>query len=161
IPLVLIVAMVILSTYIWHLNEIQTALLAISILAPYYVLLYLLRNKMTKIFTFTIKKRRFYKSILIMNAILIVVALLGTIGAVSATIVYIVGQKFKVLEDPLIEQVNDSLPGAIFGGCGFPGCRGFASAIVKAETMDGLFCPVGGQETMDKIASILGKSAPA
>ncbi|MFA7227321.1 MAG: SoxR reducing system RseC family protein, partial [Dysgonamonadaceae bacterium] len=56
IPLVLIVAMVILSTYIWHLNEIQTALLAISILAPYYVLLYLLRNKMTKIFTFTIKK---------------------------------------------------------------------------------------------------------
>jgi sigma-E factor negative regulatory protein RseC len=56
IPLVLIVAMVILSTYICHLNEIQTALLAISILAPYYVLLYLLRNKMTKIFTFTIKK---------------------------------------------------------------------------------------------------------
>ena len=95
-----------------------------------------------------------------MNAILIAVALLGTIGAVSATILYFVGQKFKVIEDPLIEQVNDILPGANCGGCGFPGCRGFASAIVKAETMDGLFCPVGGQETMDKIASILGRSAP-
>ena len=95
-----------------------------------------------------------------MNAILIAVALLGTIGAASAAILYLVGQKFKVIEDPLIEQVEDILPGANCGGCGFPGCRGFASAVVRAETMDGLFCPVGGQETMDKIASLLGKTSP-
>ncbi len=56
VPLILVVAMVILSTCVWHLTEIQGALLAIFILAPYYALLYLLRNKMTKIFTFTIKK---------------------------------------------------------------------------------------------------------
>ncbi|MCW1735805.1 SoxR reducing system RseC family protein [Anaerorudis cellulosivorans] len=56
IPLILIVSMVILSTYMWHLNEIQGALLSVSILAPYYIVLYFLRNKMTKIFTFTIKK---------------------------------------------------------------------------------------------------------
>lgn len=56
IPLILIVSMVILSTYMWHLNEIQGALLAVSILVPYYIVLYFLRNKMTKIFTFTIKK---------------------------------------------------------------------------------------------------------
>ncbi|HOV70662.1 MAG TPA: SoxR reducing system RseC family protein [Dysgonamonadaceae bacterium] len=56
IPLILIVSMVIISTYICHLNEIQGALLAVSILVPYYIVLYFLRNKMTKIFTFTIKK---------------------------------------------------------------------------------------------------------
>ncbi len=96
-----------------------------------------------------------------MNAILIAVALLGIIGAASATILYLTGQKFKVIEDPLIEQIQEILPGANCGGCGFPGCRGFASAIVKSYTMDDLFCPVGGQETMDKIATILGKTAPA
>lgn len=56
IPLILVLIMIILSTSIWHLTEIQGALFAILSLVPYSIVLYLLRNKMTKIFTFTIKK---------------------------------------------------------------------------------------------------------
>ena len=48
------------------------------------------------------------------------------------------------------------LPGANCGGCGKPGCRGFAEATVKATSLDGLFCPVGGAETMTKVAAALG-----
>ncbi len=95
-----------------------------------------------------------------MSVLLTAVATLGAIGAGSAAILYMVGQKFKVEEDPRIQEVQDSLPAANCGGCGFPGCASFASACVKAESMDDLFCPVGGQDTMDKVATLLGRKAP-
>ena len=53
------------------------------------------------------------------------------------------------------------LPGANCGGCGKPGCRGFAEATVKATSLDGLFCPVGGAETMTKVAVALGMEVTA
>jgi Na+-translocating ferredoxin:NAD+ oxidoreductase RNF subunit RnfB len=52
------------------------------------------------------------------------------------------------------------LPAANCGGCGFAGCRNFAEALVKAETFDGLLCPVGGGTIMGQAAKILGKEAP-
>ncbi|HOT65075.1 MAG TPA: Fe-S cluster domain-containing protein [Dysgonamonadaceae bacterium] len=94
-----------------------------------------------------------------MNVILTAVAVLCVIGAVSSAILYIISQRFKTIEDPRIELVQEALPAANCGGCGFPGCNGFASAIVKSDTMDGFYCPVGGQTTMDNIARILGRTA--
>lgn len=96
-----------------------------------------------------------------MNLILIALLSLGAIGAISAVILYFVAQKFAVYEDPRIGQVEEALPGANCGGCGFPGCKGFADACVKADSLDALLCPVGGGETMGKIAAILGKEAVA
>ena len=78
------------------------------------------------------------------------------IGIASAVILYFVAQKFKVEEDPRIDTVESILPGANCGGCGKPGGRGFAEATVKATSLDGLFCPVGGAETMTKVAAALG-----
>lgn len=94
-----------------------------------------------------------------MSILLTAVITLGAIGAASAATLYLIGQKFKVEEDPRIGQVQEVLPAANCGGCGFPGCGGFASACVNADTLEGLFCPVGGKETMDKVATILGKTA--
>ena len=51
------------------------------------------------------------------------------------------------------------LPQANCGGCGYPGCSGFADACVKAGSLDGKFCPVGGQPVMAQIADILGLAA--
>ena len=81
---------------------------------------------------------------------------LCAIGIASAVILYFVAQKFKVEEDPRIDTVESILPGANCGGCGKPGCRGFAEATIKATSLDGLFCPVGGAETMTKVAAALG-----
>lgn len=94
-----------------------------------------------------------------MSVLLSAAATLGAIGAGSAAILYFVGRKFRVEEDPRIEAVQEALPAANCGGCGFPGCGAFAGACVKAESLESLFCPVGGQETMNRIAEILGKSA--
>ncbi len=85
--------------------------------------------------------------------------MLGLLGAVAATILYFVAQKFKVYEDPRIDDVEAVLPAANCGGCGFAGCRNFAEACVKAETLEGLLCPVGGNEVMAKVATALGQEA--
>lgn len=91
--------------------------------------------------------------------ILIAVISLGVIGAIGAIILYLASKKFEVYENPRIAQVQEILPAANCGGCGYPGCSGFATACVNSESLDGLFCPVGGSEVMGKVAGILGKEA--
>ena len=93
-----------------------------------------------------------------MNLIILAVISLGTIGAVSAIVLYFVTRAFHVEEDPRIEKIQEVLPAANCGGCGYPGCAGFADACVKTENLDELLCPVGGAETMKKVAEILGKT---
>ncbi|MBT3209470.1 MAG: Fe-S cluster domain-containing protein [Bacteroidetes bacterium] len=82
---------------------------------------------------------------------------LSAIGIVAAMILFFIAQKFKVFEDPKIDEVEEVLPSANCGGCGFPGCRNFAEACVKAENLGDLFCPVGGNECMSDVAKALGK----
>lgn len=91
-----------------------------------------------------------------MDVLTVAIISLGTIGAVSAIILYFVAQKFKVQEDPRIDEVEACLPGANCGGCGSAGCRNFAEKCTKASSLDGLLCPVGGSATMSKVAAILG-----
>lgn len=91
--------------------------------------------------------------------ILIAILSLGGIGAIGAGFLYAASKKFEVYEDPRIAEIQDALPGANCGGCGYPGCPAFATACVNADTLDGLFCPVGGKDTMTKVASIMGMEA--
>ena len=96
-----------------------------------------------------------------MDLILIAVISLGAIGLVAAVILYAASKKFAVYEDPRIAQVSEVLPQANCGGCGYPGCSGFAAACVKAGSLEGKLCPVGGQPTMEKVAAILGLEVSA
>lgn len=90
------------------------------------------------------------------HIIIYTIITLSATGLVAALILYFVAQRFRVFEDPRIDIVEDALPAANCGGCGFPGCRNFAEACVKSDDLKGLFCPVGGNETMAHVASILG-----
>ena len=100
-----------------------------------------------------------------MNLILIALIVLGVIGAVGSLVLYAVAKKFYVYEDPRVGQVEEVLPGANCGGCGFPGCHGMADACVKekdaSNSLGSLLCPVGGAECMAKVAGILGVEAAA
>ncbi|MDR1103459.1 MAG: Fe-S cluster domain-containing protein [Tannerella sp.] len=84
---------------------------------------------------------------------------LGAIGTLEAVILYFVSQKFKVEENPQTGRIQEVLPGANCGGCGYPGCGGFAEACARADSLEGLNCPVGGRETMNRVAAILGTEA--
>ncbi len=88
--------------------------------------------------------------------ILWTVLLVTVLGVALAALLYLVAQKFKVEEDPRIDEVEKLMPGANCGGCGFAGCRAFADSCVKAGNLDNNFCPVGGSETMKKVAAVLG-----
>ena len=94
-----------------------------------------------------------------MNTILIAVVALGVIALLLALVLYGASRKFAVHEDPRIARVAEVLPQANCGGCGFPGCSGFAAACVQAGSLEGKRCPVGGQAVMDRVAAILGLEA--
>ena len=99
-----------------------------------------------------------------MNLILLAVIALGAIGLTAALLLYFASRKFAVHEDERIVQVSAVLPQANCGGCGFPGCAGFAGACVKAAdngSLEGLLCPVGGQPVMEQVAGILGMAVEA
>lgn len=94
-----------------------------------------------------------------MNMIVSAVVVLGAIALVASAVLYVVSRKFSVKEDPREVQVLASLPGANCGGCGFAGCSGMAGALVKGAdkgSIEGLHCPVGGDEVMSGIADLLG-----
>jgi Na+-translocating ferredoxin:NAD+ oxidoreductase RNF subunit RnfB len=96
-----------------------------------------------------------------MSTIIFTVVILSSMGVFLAVVLYFVAQKFKVFEDPRIDEVTEILPGANCGGCGFAGCRAFAEALVKNEDISALLCPVGGSNVMTKAATHLGKIAAA
>jgi len=93
------------------------------------------------------------------STILVTIISLSLLAMLAAVILFFVAQKFKVFEDPRIDEVQAILPGANCGACGFAGCRNFAEALVKADTFEGLNCPVGGATIMEEAAKMLGKEA--
>ena len=134
-PLIIVFAAIVTGTSMqWE--ETTSGLTGLLLLVPYYCILYFLRDKLKKRFIFTLKN-------LIDKHIMILIAVisLGAIGAIGAVFLYAASKKFEVYEDPRIAQVQEVLPGANCGGCGYPGCGGFATACVKADTLDGLLCP--------------------
>jgi RnfABCDGE-type electron transport complex B subunit len=67
----------------------------------------------------------------------------------------IANKKLYVYEDPRIDQVEEMLPHANCGACGYPGCRPFADALVAGDVLPGK-CTVGTDEGRASIASFLG-----
>ena len=69
-----------------------------------------------------------------MNVIWWSVIALGGIGAAFGFLLAIASKKFAVKKDEKVEAVRGYLPGANCGGCGFPGCDGFAEALVAGKS---------------------------
>ena len=90
------------------------------------------------------------------NTVILTIVILTLVGLILALVLFWVAKKFRVEEDPRVDEVEKVMPGANCGGCGFAGCRAFADAAVKAPNLDSMFCPVGGNDVMKKVAAILG-----
>lgn len=94
-----------------------------------------------------------------MNFLLAPLIVLFSIAVLAACILYVSAKKFKIEEDPIIDEVEQLLPGANCGGCGFAGCRQLAEKCVVDKNLEENKCPVGGNEVMQKIAAKLGLEA--
>lgn len=90
--------------------------------------------------------------------LLIAVATMGGLAFIFAGGLAFADKKLRVEENPLIAKINDALPGANCGACGKAGCYDFATNIVEGKA-DVTGCPVGGNETAQLLAEIMGVEA--
>jgi len=90
--------------------------------------------------------------------ILTSVAILGGMGLVFGTLIALANAKLKVWEDPRIGAVEEALPGANCGACGYAGCRAFAEAAVNGVVAPAV-CTVMGEEDRTDVAALIGVSA--
>ena len=90
--------------------------------------------------------------------ILIAIGILGGLGLVFGLVLAIASKVFYVETDPRLDQLNECLPGANCGGCGYAGCGGYAEAVLKGEAPIGK-CASGGNECAQKMATIMGVEA--
>ncbi len=87
-------------------------------------------------------------------------SIVGGIGLVCGVTLALAARFLAVHEDPRIEEVNELLPGANCGGCGYAGCADYAKAIVVDHAAINL-CAPGGTELLDNLAAAMGRDADA
>ena len=83
---------------------------------------------------------------------------IGSLGLFFGASLAYASKKFAVEVDPKIEEIIEKLPGANCGGCGYPGCSGYAEAVVKSGASMTL-CSPGGDAVIQDIANIMGVKA--
>ena len=85
------------------------------------------------------------------------ILMMGGLGIAIGTVLVIASKAFYVYEDPQVVAINDVLPGANCGGCGFPGCNANAEAIVNGKSAVNS-CVAAGADVAIAIAGIMGVS---
>ncbi len=85
------------------------------------------------------------------------ILMMGGLGVAIGTVLVIASKAFYVYEDPKVVAIDDVLPGANCGGCGFPGCNANAQAIVNG-LQDVNSCVAAGDDVAIAIAGIMGVS---
>ncbi|MFR6424934.1 MAG: (Fe-S)-binding protein [Oscillospiraceae bacterium] len=77
------------------------------------------------------------------------IAVLGTMGAIFGALLAFAAKIFYVEVDPKQEAVRACLAGANCGGCGYPGCDGYAAAVAAGQAPVNC-CVAGGQAAADQ-----------
>lgn len=95
-----------------------------------------------------------------MTAVFYPALAIGAIGLFLGALLAVAAKVFQVEEDERVPKLVEVLPGANCGGCGYPGCAGFAAAVVEGQAgVSG--CTAGGQAVADRVAAIMGVKAEA
>ena len=83
---------------------------------------------------------------------------MGALGLALSIILGVASKVFYVYVDPKVVAVDECLPGANCGGCGYAGCSDCAVAMVAGEVPPNA-CKAGGDDVTEAIAAVLGISA--
>lgn len=95
-----------------------------------------------------------------MNTAVFSILLVSGIGLLAGIILAVASTIMAVPKDETVEALEEALPGANCGACGYSGCSGYAEALSKGEAETGL-CSPGGQEVANQCAEIMGVEAGA
>ncbi len=80
---------------------------------------------------------------------------LTILGVVLGGLLGIAAVYLKVEGNPLVEEIDEMLPGTQCGQCGYPGCTPAAEALAAGEA-EVTFCPPGGRQLAQALADKLG-----
>lgn len=83
------------------------------------------------------------------------------LGFIASVVLSVASRVFYVEEDPRVEAVNEALPGANCGGCGYAGCEAYAAAVIQDPNVAASLCCAGGPEITAQVAELSGKAAGA
>ncbi len=86
----------------------------------------------------------------------IAIVTIAAIALVAGIALSYAQRRLPANEGDLVEQVNELLPQTQCAQCGYPGCRPFAAAMVDGSAAINL-CPPGGDDTIRRLARLLGK----
>ena len=93
-----------------------------------------------------------------MQTVIIAIVVLAALGAIFGLVLAFAAKAFAVEKDPREEAIAEVLPGANCGGCGFPGCGGYAAAVAAGKAPVNA-CAAGGAAVAAKIGEIMGVAA--
>ncbi|NLL63420.1 MAG: RnfABCDGE type electron transport complex subunit B [Ruminococcaceae bacterium] len=91
-----------------------------------------------------------------MSPIILAVIIVSVIGLVLGIVLAIASIVMAVPVDEKAEAIEEVLPGANCGACGFSGCSGYAAALSEGKTNDTTLCAPGGADVVAAIAEVLG-----
>jgi len=94
-----------------------------------------------------------------MEGIILAIAVITVIGIVCAIVLSVASKVMYVYEDERVGIARECLPGANCGACGFPGCDGYAKALVEDPELPVTLCPPGGADCVTALADALGREA--
>ncbi len=83
------------------------------------------------------------------------VVVLGALAVLFGVGLAVADRFFRVQVDPRQARIEEILPRANCGSCGYGGCAAYAEALAKGEAEPGQ-CAPGGPEAAKQIADILG-----
>ena len=78
---------------------------------------------------------------------------LGGLAVFFACGLALASRIFAVKVDPRVEQIEEVLPGANCGGCGFPGCANYAAAVVSGKAAASACAPGGSAVAVERTAT--------
>lgn len=86
----------------------------------------------------------------------IAVVTIAAIALLAGVALSYAQRRLPANDGDLVEQVNDLLPQTQCAQCGYPGCRPYAAAVVDGSAAINL-CPPGGDDTIRRLARLLGR----
>jgi electron transport complex protein RnfB len=94
------------------------------------------------------------------SVVIVAMLVMSGIGLIMAGMLAVGRKVFAVQVDKRHEMLMEILPGANCGGCGYPGCSGYAAALVEGKAVP-TACPPGGPEVSQSIGQIMGLEVAA
>lgn len=92
------------------------------------------------------------------EAIIEPVIIVSVIGLICSILLSIADKFMMVENDDRAERIRAVLPGVNCGVCGYPGCDGYAAAVLEGAPIN--LCKPGRAKAVEAIAEIMGVEAP-